>query len=132
MATKTPSILASDVLLAINDKDYGTLDKLTTEDVQLRFPPGQLFTGRQSLEQFLREVEKRLPRMTLVGHHVHTGDDFAVVEYEVTATTAANRQHEAMGCLVLAFAGDRVKQATLYVDTAQWQAIGREQGVSAS
>jgi ketosteroid isomerase-like protein len=123
VATKTPSVLASDVLLAINDKDYGTLDKLSTEDVQLRFPPGQLFNGRRSLEQFLREVERRLPTMTLIGHHVHTGDDFAVVEYEVTGKTPSNREYEGMGCLVLEFEQERVKAATLYVDTAQWQQI---------
>jgi ketosteroid isomerase-like protein len=115
--------VATDTVSAINERDYSQIEKLSTEDVQLRLPPSQVFTGRTGIEQFFHELERMLPELTLIAREIHSGEEFAVVEWD-SAGTSANQSHmESMGALVLRFKGDRIQKATLYVDTAQWQKL---------
>jgi ketosteroid isomerase-like protein len=114
------------VLEAINARDYDRVDELTTEQVQLRMPPGEVFFGRAGLRDFFAQVEARLPALTLVARKIHAGEDFAVIEYDTTGHTRSHPGAEVlgMGCLVLELdGGERVDRVQLYVDTAQWQQI---------
>ncbi len=114
------------VLEALNARDYNKVDELTTETVQLRMPPGEVFYGRSGLREFFAQVEARLPELTMVARKLHAGDDFAVIEYDTTGHTRSHPGSEVlgMGCLVLELDGGRlVDRVQLYVDTAQWQQI---------
>ncbi len=126
MDLKQSEQLGLRVLEALNARDYDQVDALTSEDVQLRMPPGEVFFGRSGLREFFAQVEQRLPDLTLVARKLHAGDDFAVIEYDTTAHTRSHPGSEVlgMGCLVLETDGsERVDRVQLYVDTAQWQQI---------
>lgn len=122
--TKTAERLAIDVLAAINDRDFKQIDSLSTEDVQLRMPPGQVFYGRSGMREFFESLEKLLPDLTLVARKVRAGDGFAVVEYESAATSrSSGGELPSMGCFVVDIDGDQVSRCQLYVDTAQWNLL---------
>lgn len=118
--------IAAEVVAAINARDYSQIDTLTTEDVQLRFPPRQVFYGRDGLRGFMQELERRLPELTLTARRVYAGDDFAVVEYDETGRTVPGSQTDTMGALVLSLDDGRVSRCQLYLDTARWEAIAEE------
>ena len=104
---------------AINDRDRGKLDELTTEDVQLFFPPALVFRGRDGLSDFFDELERRVPDLTLTARETYAGDGYAVVEWESTG-----QMGESMGCLVLKEREGMVARARLYLDTAHWARLG--------
>jgi len=104
---------------AINDRDRSKLDELTTEDVQLFFPPAMVFRGRDGLNEFFNELERRVPDLTLTARETYSGDGFAVVEWE-----SSGQVGESMGCLVLKEREGKVARARLYLDTAHWARIG--------
>jgi ketosteroid isomerase-like protein len=115
----SPEDLALATVHAINDRDRGKLDELTTEDVQLFFPPAMVFRGRQGLSDFFDELERRVPDLTLTARETYCGDDYAVVEWESTG-----QMGESMGCLVLKSGDGKVTRARLYLDTAHWARLG--------
>ena len=49
--------LAGEVVSAINARDHSYIDKLTTDDVQLRLPPDQVFFGRDGVREFVNVLE---------------------------------------------------------------------------
>lgn len=112
--------LALATVSAINDRDRSKLNELATEDVQLTFPPALVFRGRDGLNEFFNELERRVPDLTLVARDVYTGGDFAVVEWESSGDSAG----ESMGCLVLKTSDGQVCRARLYLDTAHWARLG--------
>ncbi|HEX6487849.1 MAG TPA: nuclear transport factor 2 family protein [Candidatus Dormibacteraeota bacterium] len=114
-----PEDLALATVQAINDRDRKQLDKLALEDIQLFFPPGMVFYGRQGLTDFFNELERRVPDLTLAAREVLSGDNFAVVEWE-----SSGADTESMGCLVLKTRDGMVSRARLYLDTAHWQRLG--------
>ncbi len=117
----SPEDLALGTVQAINDRDRGKLDELTTEDVQLFFPPALVFRGRQGLNDFFNELERRVPDLTLTARETFAGPDFAVVEWE-----SSGGRGDSMGCLVLKVRAGGVARARLYLDTAHWQRLGLE------
>ena len=126
MDLKQSEQLGLRVLEALNARDYDQVDHLTTEGVQLRMPPGEVFYGREGLRDFFAQVETRLPDLTLVARKLHAGEGFAVIEYDTMAHTRSHPGSEVlgMGCLVLEMdGGERIDRVQLYVDTAQWQQI---------
>ncbi|TMF91769.1 MAG: nuclear transport factor 2 family protein [Chloroflexi bacterium] len=92
--------LAGEVVSAINARDHSYIDKLTTDQVQLRLPPDQVFFGRDGVRDFVNVLEDRLPKATLIARKVHAGEDFAVVEYDINSTTKTGREVEGMGAVV--------------------------------
>jgi hypothetical protein len=80
--------LARRVVEAINDRDYRQIDQLTTEHIQLRFPPGQVLYGRDGVREFFAALESGTPDLVLTARKVQAGDDFAVVEYDATSPRA--------------------------------------------
>lgn len=115
-----PEQLALGTVAAINDRDRSKLNELAAEDVQLSFPPALVFRGREGLNDFFTELERRVPDLTLAARDVLTGPDFAVVEWESTGSSAG----ESMGCLVLLVRDGQVARARLYLDTAHWARLG--------
>ena len=106
---------ALQIVEAINDRDYDRINQWTTEDVQLRLPPGQVFYGQQGVYEFFRVLEARLPHLIVTARKVHAGPGFAVVEYDT-----AGDSEDGMGAIVLELEGDRVRRVQLYLDTARW------------
>lgn len=121
-----PEQLAEQTIEAINDRNRGKLDELTTEDVQLFLPPAQVFRGRPGLSAFFDELERRVPDLTLTAREFLTGEDFCVVQWETAGHSPASQPVEALGCLVLRSRDGTVSRAHLYLDTATWQRLGRE------
>ena len=119
-----PEQLALATVAAINDRDRAKLDELTTEDVQLFFPPAMVFRGREGLSAFFDELERRVPDLTLIARDIYTGADFAVVEWESAGHSQNASLAESMGCLVLKVGGGCVNRARLYLDTAHWATLG--------
>ncbi len=119
MDAKASERLALRIVEAINSRDYGKINDYATERVQLRLPPSQVFYGRDGVREFFAVLESRLPDLLVTARKVHAGDAFAVVEYDSTAESL-----DGMGALVLEFDGDRVERVQLYLDTAQWAALG--------
>ncbi|HEX6349917.1 MAG TPA: nuclear transport factor 2 family protein [Candidatus Dormibacteraeota bacterium] len=118
--------LAGEVVSAINARDHSYIDKLTTDDVQLRLPPDQVFFGRDGVREFVNVLEDRLPKATLIARKVHAGDEFAVVEYDINSTTKGGREVEGMGAVVMELADGRIGRVQIYLDTAQWAQIASE------
>ena len=118
--------LAGEVVSAINARDHSYIDKLTTDQVQLRLPPDQVFFGRDGVREFVNVLEDRLPKATLIARKVHAGDDFAVVEYDINSTTKTGREVEGMGAVVLELDDGRIDRVQIYLDTAQWAQISSE------
>ena len=112
----SPEDLALGTISAINDRDRGKMDELASEDVQLFFPPAMVFRGRDGLNDFFDELERRVPDLTLTARETYCGDDFAVVEWESSGTASG----DSMGCLVLKERDGMVARARLYLDTAHW------------
>lgn len=110
--------LALKVVGAINERDYGEINRLATEKVQLRLPPDQVFYGREGVREFFAVLEARLPQLIVTARKIHAGESFAVVEYE----TAGNV--DGMGAIVLELEGGQVDRVQLYLDTAQWAQLG--------
>jgi uncharacterized protein (TIGR02246 family) len=115
--------VATAMVTAINDRDYSKIESFSTEDVQLMLPPNQVFKGRDAIERFFHRLDELLPQLTVVAREIHSGDDFAVVEWESQGTSARESPVTSMGALVLRFQGDRIRRSTLYLDTAQWQSL---------
>jgi ketosteroid isomerase-like protein len=115
----SPEDLARGTVQAINDRDRGKLDDLATEDVQLFFPPAMVFRGREGLNEFFNELERRVPDLTLTARETYCGDHFAVVEWE-----SSGQIGESMGCLVLKERDGKVARSRLYLDTAHWARLG--------
>lgn len=120
--------LAAEILEAINARDFGTIDRFTTEDVELLFPPGQVFTGRDGIERFFHLLDEVLPKLTLVGRRILAGDDFAVIEWDSSAETQIARDIDDMGVIVLQFKDGRVYRSRLYLDTMRWREILSDAG----
>ena len=118
--------LAGEVVSAINARDHSYIDKLTTDDVQLRLPPDQVFFGRNGVRDFVNVLEDRLPKATLIPRKVYAGEDFAVVEYDINSTTKTGREVEGMGAVVLELDDGRIDRVQIYLDTAQWAQISSE------
>jgi len=118
--------LAGEVVSAINARDHSYIDKLTTDQVQLRLPPDQVFFGRDGVRDFVNVLEDRLPKATLIARKVHAGEDFAVVEYDINSTTKTGREVEGMGAVVLELDDGRIDRVQIYLDTAQWAQISSE------
>ena len=118
--------LAGEVVSAINARDHSYIDKLTTDQVQLRLPPDQVFFGRDGVRDFVNVLEDRLPKATLIARKVHAGEDFAVVEYDINSTTMTGREVEGMGAVVLELDDGRIDRVQVYLDTAQWAQISSE------
>ena len=118
--------LAGEVVSAINARDHSYIDKLTTDQVQLRLPPDQVFFGRDGVRDFVNVLEDRLPKATLIARKVHAGEDFAVVEYDINSTTKTGREVEGMGAVVLELDDGRIDRVQVYLDTAQWAQISSE------
>lgn len=118
MNQRTSEDLALAVVAGINDRDYGLINSLATENVQLRLPPAQVFYGREGVREFFAVLEARLPRLIVTARKIHAGDRFAVVEYETAGDV------DGMGAIVLELDAGRVEGVTLYLDTAQWAEIG--------
>jgi len=116
-----PEELAEATISAINERDRSKLDELTTEEVRLFFPPHSVFRGREGLNQFFDELERRVPDLTLTAQEFLTGEGFCVVQWESAPV-------EALGCLVLRTRGGAVSRADLYLDTATWQRLGEAAG----
>ncbi len=115
MDTASNERFALQILEAINDRDYDRINQWTTEDVQLRLPPAQVFYGRQGVREFFAVLESRLPELIVTATKVHAGADFAVVEYD-TAGDAV----DGMGAIILELDGAKVERVQLYLDTARW------------
>lgn len=126
MSASKASELAGEVVSAINARDHSYIDKLTTDDVQLRLPPDQVFFGRDGVRDFVNVLEDRLPKATLIARKVHAGDDFAVVEYDINTTTRSGREVEGMGAVVMELDDGRIGRVQIYLDTAQWAEISSE------
>ncbi len=126
MSASKASELAGEVVSAINARDHSYIDKLTTDDVQLRLPPDQVFFGRDGVRDFVNVLEDRLPKATLIARKVHAGDDFAVVEYDINTTTRSGREVEGMGAVVMELDDGRIGRVQVYLDTAQWAEIASE------
>src|SRR5438105_15956504 len=73
--------LAIKVIEAINDRDRELIEPLTTEDVQLRLPIGDVYYGRAGIRGFLDQLEKMLPDLTLAARKLYTCEHFAIVDY---------------------------------------------------
>ena len=123
----SPEDLALGTISAINDRDRGKMDELASEDVQLFFPPAMVFYGRDGLNDFFDELERRVPDLTLTARDVLSGDEFAVVEWE-SSGHSGREEAESMGCLVLTARDGSVARARLYLDTAHWQRLGAAGG----
>lgn len=115
MDAKTTERFALQIVEAINDRDYDRINQWTTEDVQLRLPPAQVFYGQEGVREFFAVLEARLPNLIVTANKVHSGDAFAVVEYDT-----AGDEMDGMGAIVLEMEGDRVRRVQLYLDTARW------------
>ena len=115
--------LADQVVSAINARDHSYIEKLTTDNVQLRLPPEAVFFGREGVRDFINTLEDLLPEATLVAHKIHAGEGFAVVEYDINSKTRAGSRLEGMGAIVLELGGDRIDRVQVYLDTAQWARI---------
>lgn len=119
-----PRELADAVTRAINARDRAAIQHLTTEDVQLRFPPRLVFYGRDEIRDFLDELERRIQDLTMVVNRVYTGDDFAVTEWDVTGQSATRERVEELGCLVLQLRDGKIARAHLYADMTLWRTLG--------
>lgn len=126
MGTETRSAerIAIEVLQAINDRDFDQIDRLSTEDVQLRMPPGQVFYGRPGIRAFFEGLRRLMPTLTLVARKVRAGEGFAVVEYEGVGTSSSSGDEvPSLGAFVIDLQGDQVSRCQLYLDTAQWNRL---------
>ena len=90
--------LADQVVSAINARDHSQIDKLTTDNVQLRLPPDQVFFGRQGVRDFVDVLD-------------------------INSTTRSGHQVEGMGAVVLELEDGRIDRVQVYLDTAQWAQI---------
>ncbi len=122
----TSEQVAAEIVAAINARDYSQIERLTTSDVQLRFPPRQVFYGREGVQDFMKQLERRLPQLTLTARRIHSGEDFVVVEYDETGRTVPGSTLDSMGAMVLKLEDGRVARCQLYLDTAQWDALSEE------
>src|SRR3979411_1116393 len=96
-----PREMASAGIAAISARDRGAIEKLTTEDVELRMPPRDVFYGWKGIRQFVDELERRMPALTLVESRVYDGEDFAVVEWDGAGLSSGQERIEGLGCMVL-------------------------------
>ena len=119
--------LAIKVIEAINDRDRELIEPLTTEDIQLRLPIGEVYYGRAGIRGFFDQLEKMLPDLTLAARKVYTCEHFAIVEYEAAGhSPKLAPKEESMGVLILELDGNgrkKVARAQLYLDTAHWQTL---------
>ncbi|GAC1337166.1 MAG: hypothetical protein NVSMB29_01100 [Candidatus Dormibacteria bacterium] len=111
--------LAVELLNAVNERAWDRIETRTTEDVELRLPPGRVFAGRHGVREFCEALQALIPDLTVVGTKIYAGDDFAVIEYE--SAGHGNVSAEGLGVLILRVAGDRLSRVQLYVDTALWR-----------
>lgn len=116
--------LAEECIAAINHRAYDRIDALVTDDVQLRFPPTQLFKGSRGVRDFFEHLDQVLPSLTLAISKIHAGRDFAVVEWLSAGATSRGVEHDGMGATVLQVEDGRVSRIQLYLDTAEWQRLG--------
>lgn len=115
--------LPTRVIAAINGRDYSAIETLTTEDVQLRLPPGQVFFGQDGLRAFFNELEAVLSTLTITARRTWSGMGFSVVEFDSSGRSAADVPSESMGALVLELVGHRISRIQVYLDTAQWDSL---------
>ncbi len=115
-------------MAAINARDYSQVEELTAPDVQLRFPPAQVFYGRDGVREFLAELEKRMQDIVMLCRRMYTGDGFAVVEWDAAGRSAARSLVDDMGVMVLQTRDGLVERSHIYLDTALWQQLGSEAG----
>jgi ketosteroid isomerase-like protein len=118
--------VAAEVVASINARDHSEIERLTTTDVQLRFPPRQVFYGRDGVRDFMEMLERRLPQLTIAARRIYAGDDFAVVEFDESGRTVPGSNLDGMGAMVLKLEDGRVARCQLYLDTAMWEAIAEE------
>lgn len=118
--------LAEQVLVALNAHDLGQIDRLTSPDVELRLPPGRVFSGRQGLRDFFSELQARLPELTVVARKTYTGEDHAIVEWESVGRSLRRSQVETMGVFVIQVSEGLIARIQVYLDTAQWAALSEE------
>lgn len=117
--------LVDEVVRAINARDKGAIEKLMTDDVQLRFPPALVFYGHDGVRGYVDELEARLPDLTMVTSHIYTGDDYAVVEWDASGHSADQRPVQELGCLVLQLRDGLIARANLYGDPSLWRELGQ-------
>lgn len=121
-----PRDLAYAVTRAINARDRAAIQELTTEDIQLRFPPRLVFYGRVEIRDFVDELERRIQDLTMVVSRVYAGDDFAVAEWDATGQSATSERVDELGCLVLQLRDGKIARAHLYADTSLWRSLGEQ------
>jgi ketosteroid isomerase-like protein len=122
--------MADAVTRAINARDRGAIEDLTTEDVELRMPPGDVFYRWAGIRNFMDELERRLPAMTMVMSRVYDGEDFAVVEWDVAGISPGQEPVEELGCLVLRLREGKLAKANLYCDYSLWRELGEKAEVA--
>jgi ketosteroid isomerase-like protein len=118
--------MAIAVTQAINARDRGAIEKLTTEDVELRMPPREVFYGWNGIRQFVDELERRLPELTVVVSHLYDGEDFAVVEWDASGLSPGQEPIEELGCVVLRLRDGKLAKANLYGDYSVWRELGEK------
>jgi ketosteroid isomerase-like protein len=124
MGSEQSRAVAEQTITAINERDRGAISRLAAEDIQLRFPPSQVFEGREGVSAFFDELERRVPNLTLAIRKVYAGDDFAVVEWLSSGSSQGGIETDSLGVVVMELADGRASRVQLYVDTAQWQTLG--------
>ncbi|TMC14752.1 MAG: nuclear transport factor 2 family protein [Chloroflexi bacterium] len=120
------SDIASRVVEAINQKDYSAIERLTSPEVQLRLPPGQVFFGHEGVHAFISELERVLPELTVIARRQWTGMGFSVVEFESAGRSARNDPSESLGAIVLELNGEQIRRIQVYLDTAQWDELHKQ------
>ena len=115
--------LAVELLDAVNERAWDQIETRTTSDVELRLPPGRVFSGREGVREFCEALQSLIPDLTVVGTRIYAGEDFAVIEYESAGHGAVSA--EGLGVLVLRCQAGRLSRVQLYVDTALWKDLAQ-------
>lgn len=118
--------MATAIVAAINEKDRGAIEKLTTEDVVLRMPPRDVFYGWKGIHQFFDELERRIPSLTIVESRVYEGEDFAVVEWDGAGLSPGQELVEGLGCVILRLRDGKLASTNVYGDFALWDELGAQ------
>ena len=112
-----PEDIGLAIVEAINSKDWGQIAKLSTEDIQLRLPPGMVFYGRQGIKDFFTQLEARYGDLTVVARRTYAGADFVIIEYDAMGTNQHGAAEEDMGIFVNELRDGKVSRSQLYLDT---------------
>jgi ketosteroid isomerase-like protein len=85
-------------------RDLATIMAAVAPDVVLhQVTSGERVEGADALREYVARAFERWPELRFTEHRLHTGDDFAVSEWTVTATQEDGRRVEWDGVDVVSF-----------------------------